>query len=108
MRAAGCGGFAPEKKTMRENHADPPATGPGEVEKERGGSPRIESCANTCSGRTAAMRETNTAGPVPLYLVPVAIAGEIRRFGGVISEISVRRTGRHCYAIAVVRRLEEA
>jgi hypothetical protein len=54
------------------------------------------------------MRETNTAEPVPLYLVPVAIAGEIRRFGGVISEISVRRTGRHCYAIAVVRRLEEA
>lgn len=93
---------------MRENHADPPATGPGEVEKERGGSPRIESCANTSSGRTAAMRETNTAGPVPLYLVPVAIAGEIRRFGGVISEISVRRTGRHCYAIAVVRRQEEA
>jgi len=47
-------------------------------------------------------------GPVPLYLVPVAIAGEIRRLGGVISEVHVRRTGRHCYAIAVVTRGEAA
>ncbi|NVO66941.1 hypothetical protein [Methanofollis tationis] len=89
---------------MRENHAEPPATERGWVEKERGGSPRTESCANTCSGRTAGRRAMNTAEPVPLYLVPIAIAGEIRRFGGVISEIYVRRTGRHCYAIAVVTR----
>jgi len=46
--------------------------------------------------------------PVPLYLVPAALAAEIRRLGGVISEVHVRRTGRHCYAITVLTRGEAA
>jgi len=83
---------------MRETHAGPPGAGRGGIWN---GSPRDRPCANTGSGE-------NDMGPVPLYLVPVAIAGEIRRLGGVISEVHVRRTGRHCYAIAVVTRGEAA
>jgi hypothetical protein len=53
-------------------------------------------------------KNNDAVEPVPLYLVPIAIAGEIRRYRGSISEVHVRRTGRHCYAIAVVRRGEGA
>ncbi|MDK2975502.1 MAG: hypothetical protein PWP08_1873 [Methanofollis sp.] len=97
---------------MNEDHAGPPGSDRVGIEKEQNGSPRIESCANTGSGRTAgkssACGEIKPTDPVPLYLVPAAIAGEIRRLGGVISEVHVRRTGRHCYAIAVSTRGEGA
>lgn len=81
------------------------------AERIRGdGSPHEPTCTTTGSGKTArgasAYREIKPSDPVPLYLVPIAIAGEIRRLGGVISEVHVRRTGRHCYAIAVVTREE--
>lgn len=44
--------------------------------------------------------------PVPLYLIPQIISGEIRRHGGTISEMNIRRTGGHIYAITIRTRTE--
>ena len=44
-----------------------------------------------------------TAGPVPLYLIPQTLSAEIHAHGGNISEISVRRTGQHVYAITLTK-----
>ncbi|TAJ45556.1 hypothetical protein CUJ86_02185 [Methanofollis fontis] len=85
---------------MKENHAGPPGEGGG---NERCGSPHEPLCATTGSG-TAARDETSTAGPVPLYLLPIALSTEIRRFGGTIREVLIRRGGRHMYAITIRRR----
>jgi len=41
--------------------------------------------------------------PVPLFLVPRAVADEIRRHGRAVREINVRRTRNHQYAISVER-----
>ncbi|TAJ43624.1 hypothetical protein [Methanofollis fontis] len=80
------------------------------------GSPRIESCANTGSERTAtttsvsgvlsASREVHAAELLPLYLVPPTIAANVKKFGGAISEIHVHRTKGHAYAVTVVTQEE--
>ena len=57
------------------------------------GSPRIESCANTSSGRTA---NTTSARK--------EIKPSVHRFVGAISGVHARQKGRHCSAIAVVTR----
>jgi hypothetical protein len=81
------------------------------------GDPRIESCANTGSERTAtttsasgvlsASTEVRTLAPLPLYLVPPTITANVKKFGGAISEIHVRRTGGHKYAITIVTQEDE-
>ncbi|MDK2974494.1 MAG: hypothetical protein PWP08_865 [Methanofollis sp.] len=96
---------------MREYHAKQTGADQGEIgngEKKLSGSPRDHLCTSTGSGETAAApsarEEINTVDPVPLYLVPHALAVEIRRLGGAIAEVRIRRTGQHRYAIAVVVR----
>ncbi len=39
---------------------------------------------------------------VPLYLIPHAVAGAIRRHGQAVREIHVRRTRNHQYTVEVV------
>ena len=75
------------------------------------GSPRDEACANIDSHGTAdntsspgAIRtatEEQRAGVVPLFLVPQAVAGVIRRHGRAVREIHIRRTRSHQYTIDV-------
>lgn len=55
------------------------------------------------SADTAAAGATIQAGPVPLFLVPQTISSEIHAHGGAISEIAVRRTGQHVYAITLTK-----
>ena len=48
-------------------------------------------------------RTSIAAGSVPLYLIPQTLSAEIHAHGGDISEISVRRTGQHIYAITLTK-----
>ena len=81
-----------------------------------GGSPAKQPCANiglsgTADEQSAAediktassAGETITAGPVPLYLIPQTLSAEIHAHGGDISEIAVKRTGQHVYAITLTK-----
>lgn len=52
-------------------------------------------------------KHSDVIEPVPFYLVPQAIATEMRRLGGGVSEIHARRTGGHKYAITIVMEEEE-
>jgi hypothetical protein len=80
------------------------------------GSPAKQPCANiglsgTADEQSAAgdiktagsAGETITAGPVPLYLIPQTLSAEIHAHGGDISEIAVKRTGQHVYAITLTK-----
>jgi len=86
-------------RRSRENKA------PGGTEpRTRGGSP------NQKCDRTVGQAATGTSSPeginvspVPLFLVPRAVADEIRRHGRAVREINVRRTRNHQYAISVER-----
>jgi len=72
--------------------------------KTSGGSPDLK-----CD-RTVGQAATGTSSPeginvspVPLFLVPRAVADEIRRHGRAVREINVRRTRNHQYVISVGR-----
>ena len=80
------------------------------------GSPSKRPCANIGFSGTADKRSAATkinsadaastsiaAGSVPLYLIPQTLSAEIHAHGGDISEISVRRTGQHVYAITLTK-----
>ncbi|WAI00398.1 hypothetical protein [Methanogenium organophilum] len=80
------------------------------------GSPTTKPCANSEMSGTAdeqsAAKKINTtndagkrirAGPVPLFLVPHTLSTEIHAHGGDISEIAVKRTGQHVYAITLTK-----
>jgi hypothetical protein len=80
-----------------------PCRGGGEP-KTSGGSP------NRKCDRTVGQAATGTSSPegisvspVPLFLVPRAVADEIRRHGRAVREINVRRTRNHQYAISIER-----
>ncbi|TAJ43870.1 hypothetical protein [Methanofollis fontis] len=95
---------------MRRNHADDrPGTDRGGTRNnktDQNGSSHDTACANTGPGKTASLvsarEEINSAGPVPLYLLPVTLSTEIHRFGGAIREVLIRRSGRHMYAITIL------
>ena len=80
------------------------------------GSPAKKPCANiglrgtadeqsaaTKINTTAGARTPISAGPVPLFLVAKTISTEIHAHGGDISEIAVKRTGQHVYAITLTK-----
>ncbi|MCE5339456.1 MAG: hypothetical protein LLF90_12340 [Methanomicrobiaceae archaeon] len=77
------------------------------------GSPRDETCANIDSHGTAdnsspsrairAATGERRAGVVPLYLIPQAVADEIRRHGRAVREIHIHRTRNHHYTVSVER-----
>ena len=86
------------------------------------GSPQNDQCANTDSEETAnnsslsenispAANVTSYApGPVPLFLIPQAIATEIHKLGDAILEVHIQRTSGHTYHITVkasLRRRED-
>ena len=48
-------------------------------------------------------REEINISPVPLFLVPQAVAGAIRRHGRAVREVHVRRTRNHQYTVTVER-----
>ena len=48
-------------------------------------------------------REEINVSPVPLFLVPQAVAGAIRRHGRAVREVHVRRTRNHQYTVTVER-----
>ncbi|MDI6720688.1 hypothetical protein [Methanoculleus sp.] len=72
--------------------------------KTSGGSPDLK-CDRTvdkAATGTSSPEEINVS-PVPLFLVPWAVADEIRRHGLAMREINVPQTRNHQYAIRVKR-----
>ena len=72
--------------------------------KTSGGSPDLK-CDRTvgqAATGTSSPEEINVS-PVPLFLVPRAVADEIRRHGRAVREINVRRTRNHQYIVSVER-----
>lgn len=41
----------------------------------------------------------HTTDPVPVYLIPPAVAEEIRKYGDAIAEVQIRRTRGHDYIL---------
>ena len=77
----------------------------GETEsKTSGGSPdpKCHHALRQAATGTSPSEEINVS-PVPLFLVPRAVADEIRRHGRAVREIHVRRTRNHQYTISVER-----
>ncbi len=63
--------------------------------------------AATTESEDQAHKHSDVIEQVPLYLVPPTITANVKKFGGAISEMHVRRTGGHNYAITVVTQEEE-
>ncbi|WP_342675910.1 hypothetical protein [Methanofollis sp. UBA420] len=64
-------------------------------------------CANTGPGTAippSTCEEIHTVDPVPLYLVPQVVTAWVKRHGRAVSEVHVKRGGRHMYAVSVVVR----
>ena len=76
----------------------------GTEQKTRGGSPdpKCHHALRQAATGTSAPEEINVSA-VPLFLVPRAVAAEIRRYGRAVREITVRRTCNHQYTITVGR-----
>ena len=81
----------------------PPDRG-GTEPKTSGGSPdqKCDRTVGQAATGTSSPEEISVS-PVPLFLVPRAVADEIRRHGRAVREINVRRTRNHQYAISVGR-----
>ncbi|WOF16639.1 hypothetical protein F1737_08025 [Methanoplanus sp. FWC-SCC4] len=45
-------------------------------------------------------------GKYPLYLIPVAVSGEVKAKRDRINEINIKRTGLHSYAITVISKVK--
>ena len=43
----------------------------------------------------------HTTNPVPLYLIPMALSEEIKKYGDSIAEVRVRRTDGHNYVLRI-------
>ncbi|MFA5614033.1 MAG: hypothetical protein WC993_06140 [Methanoculleus sp.] len=85
-------------------HNSRPPDGGGTESKISGGSPDLK-CDRTvgqAATGTSPAEEINVS-PVPLFLVPRAVADVIRRHGRAVREIHVRRTRNHQYAISIER-----
>ncbi|MCK9319440.1 hypothetical protein [Methanoculleus sp.] len=78
---------------------------PGGTEpRTSGGSPdtKCHHALRQAATGTSAPEEINVLS-VPLFLVPRAVADEIRRHGRAVREINVRRTRNHQYSVNVER-----
>jgi hypothetical protein len=76
----------------------------GTEQKTRGGSPDLKCHHALRQAATGTFSpEEISVSPVPLFLVPQAVAAEIRRHGRAVREISVRRTRNHQYTVSVER-----
>ncbi|PKL62757.1 MAG: hypothetical protein CVV31_04140 [Methanomicrobiales archaeon HGW-Methanomicrobiales-2] len=90
---------------QQQPEANPDKRNPGGTEpRTSGGSPdtKCHHALRQAATGTSAPEEINVS-PVPLFLVPQAVAAEIRRYGRAVREITVRRTRNHQYTISVER-----
>ncbi|MCK8517393.1 hypothetical protein [Methanoculleus sp. 7T] len=85
----------PDKRTLDERGTEP---------RTRGGSPdpKCHHALRQAATGTSSSEEISVS-PVPLFLVPRAVADEIRRHGRAVREIHVRRTRNHQYTVSVER-----
>jgi len=85
-------------------HDNRPPGGGGTEPKTRGGSPdtKCHHALRQAAIGTSAPEEINVS-PVPLFLVPRAVADVIRSHGRAVREITVRRTRNHQYTVSVER-----
>ena len=83
-------------------HNNRPPDGGGTEPEISGGSPNPK-CDRTVGQATTGTlpSEEINVSPVPLFLVPQAVAGVIRRHGRAVREIHIRRTRSHQYTIDV-------
>ena len=115
LPAGGRGMRIADEHTAR-NDTTGDLTGDPKYDPIEEGSPITKPCARSAMSGTAIepsasddIKSANgadapiRAGPVPLFLVPQTISSEIHAYGGDISEISVRRTRQHVYAITLTR-----
>ena len=92
-------------KMQQQPGTTPDKRSPGGTEpRTSGGSPdtKCHHALRQAATGTSAPEEINVS-LVPLFLVPRAIADEIRRHGRAVREINVRRTRNHHYTITVGR-----
>ena len=83
-------------------HDTRPPDGEGTEPKNSGGSPDPECDRTVGQAATGILpSEGINVSPVPLFLVPRAVAGVIRRHGRAVREIHIRRTRSHQYTIDV-------
>ena len=91
-----------EKTSMQHDRRTPDR---GDIEpRTRDGSPDLKchhALRQTATG-TSSPEEINVT-LVPLFLVPQAVAGAIRRHGRAVRAIHVRRTRNHQYTVEVER-----
>ena len=83
-------------------HNNRPPDGGGTEPENSGGSPnpKCDRTVGQAATGTLPSEEINVS-PVPLFLVPQAVAGVIRRHGRAVREIHIRRTRSHQYTIDV-------
>ena len=83
-------------------HNNRPPDGGGTEPENSGGSPnpKCDRTVGQAATGTLPSEEINVS-PVPLFLVPQAVAGVIRRHGWAVREIHIRRTRSHQYTIDV-------
>ncbi len=72
-------------------------------DRETGGGSPDPKCHHAIRQAAATLPEEISVPPVPLFLVPQAVAAEIRRHGRAVRVINVRRTRNHQYAVTVER-----
>jgi hypothetical protein len=98
--------YAPDQIPVQERtkmqYDTRPPDGERTEPKISGGSPnpKCERTVGQAATGTSPSEEINIS-PVPLFLVPQAVAGVIRRHGRAVREIHVRRTRSHQYTIDV-------
>ena len=83
----------------------PDKQNPGGTEpRTSGGSPdpKCHHALRQAATGTSSHEEINVT-PVPLFLVPRAVADTIRQHGRAVREIHVRRTRNHQYTVSVER-----
>jgi hypothetical protein len=100
--------YAPERvpvqgETEMQHDRRTPDRG-GTESKPRGGSPdpKCHHALRQATTGTSPAEEISVT-PVPLFLVPRAVADAIRHHGRAVREISVRRTRNHQYTVSVER-----
>ena len=92
-------------KMQQQPGTTPDKRSPGGTEpRTSGGSPDTK-CHHALRQATTGTSpaEEISVTPVPLFLVPRAVADAIRHHGRAVREISVRRTRNHQYTVSVER-----
>lgn len=89
---------------QHDNRPEENRTPGGTEPNTSGGSPdkKCHHALRQAATGTSSPEEINVS-PVPLFLVPRAVADAIRHHGRAVREINVRRTRNHQYTVSVER-----